>query len=116
MTDQFEIAVGRENNQVVLRIGRVYTNVAGNATVDVMAVVPLDIQNAMDIAEAMAGKAFECEGLVPKAGDALKVELAAKHAKKLVPKVVLMLRSLHGKKLQYQAESIVGECLTEVLG
>jgi hypothetical protein len=116
MTDRYEIAVGREENNVILKIGRVYNTQLGQPTVDIMCIVPIDIQGALDIAEAMAGKAFECEGMIPKAGEALKVELAERHAKKLVPKIVLMLRSLHDKNLQYQAEAIVGECLSEVLG
>ena len=105
----FEIAVGVEDNKIVLKIGRVY-----ESNVDILCIVPIDIQNALDIAEAIAAKAFECRGEIPTASKALKADLAEKHAKKLVPRVSHMLRSLSNKPLQYRAQEVVAACLTEV--
>jgi hypothetical protein len=112
----FEIAVGIHDNKVVLKIGRVYQSIMDKEPqVDIMAVVPLDIQNALDIAEGIAKKAFECRGdIVP--SEALKVDLAEKHAKILVPRIMNVMRSTEGKPARYRSECIVGVCLSEVLG
>ena len=74
----------------------------------------LDPQNALDIAEALSQAALECQGMKI-AGQALKVNLAEKAAQKLVPRIMLMLKSMHKKPIRYQAEQITATCLSEVL-
>lgn len=77
-------------------------------------VVELEVNNCLDIAEALATAAFEARGELPGAS-ALKLDLGIKAKKKLVPRIMHILKSVQNKPLQYQSETIVDTCLSEVL-
>lgn len=78
----------------------------------------LEPNNCLNITEAMAAAAFECQndGIKP-VGSALKADLVQRHREILVPRIALMLTGMRQDRLKtdgYIAEQLVSTMLAEV--
>lgn len=97
-----QVAVGQFEGKVVLKFDHS------------LIMLELDPNNALDIAEEIAKVGIELNTGV-KPGNGLKIDLAEKAAKTLIPRITLMLRGMKGKPDAYKANQIVATCLSEVL-
>jgi hypothetical protein len=65
-----------------------------------MLFVKYDPRNAVDIAKALTGLAFEADTGLKPVGETLKADLVQKHRDVLIPRISLMLNSLREDKLK----------------